>query len=31
MDIHSLQNGMFILYTLDKRGKTHRLAYLKKQ
>ena len=31
MDIHTLPNGMFILYTLDKRGKTHRLAFLKKQ
>ena len=30
MDIHILPNGMFILYTLDKRGKTHRLAFLKK-
>ncbi len=30
MDIHTLPNGMYTLYTLDKRGKTHRLAFLKK-
>ena len=31
MDIRTLPNGMYTLYALDKRGKTHRLAFLKKQ
>ena len=30
LDVSTLQNGMYVLYTLDQRGKTHRLAFIKK-
>ena len=30
LDVSPLQNGMYVLYTLDQRGKTHRLAFIKK-